>query len=53
MAPLSKWFMIGFLPQMFMWIPFTIYLGTLFGGLALLAAGRRREGRTAGTPGFA
>ena len=53
MAPLPKWFMIGFLPQMFMWIPFTIYLGTLFGGFALLAAGRRREGRTAGTPGFA
>jgi hypothetical protein len=53
MAPLPKWFMIGLLPQMFMWIPFTIYLGTLFGGLTLLAAGRRREVRTAGTPGFA
>jgi len=53
MAPLPKWFMIGFLPQMFMWIPFTIYLGTLFGGLALLAAGRRREPAVAGAPGVA
>jgi hypothetical protein len=53
MAPLPKWFMIGFLPQMFMWIPFTIYLGTLFGGLTLLAARSRREVPTAGTPGLA
>lgn len=53
MAPLPKWFMIGFLPQMFMWIPFTIYLGALFGGLALLAAGRRREPAVAGAPGVA
>jgi hypothetical protein len=53
MAPLPKWFMIGFVPQMFLWIPFTIYLGTLFGGLALLAAGRRREPAVAGAPGVA
>jgi len=53
MAPLPKWFMIGFLPQMFMWIPFTIYLGTLFGGLALLAAVRRGEPAVAGAPGVA
>jgi len=53
MAPLQKWFMIGFIPQMFLWIPFTIYLGAVFGGLALLAARRRREAPTAGTPGFA
>jgi len=53
MAPLPKWFMIGFVPQMFMWIPFTIYLGTLFGGLTLLAAGRRREPAVAGAPGVA
>jgi hypothetical protein len=53
MAPLPKWFMIGFVPQMFMWIPFTIYLGTLFGGLTLLAVRGRREVPTAGTPGFA
>jgi hypothetical protein len=53
MAPLPKWFMIGFLPQMFMWIPFTMYLGTLFGGFALLAAGRRRQPAVVGAPGAA
>ena len=53
MAPLPKWFMIGFLPQMFLWIPFTICVGALFGGFALLAVGGRREVPTAGKPGFA
>jgi len=53
MAPLPKWFMIGLLPQMFLWIPFTICVGALFGGLALVAVGGRREVPTAGKPGFA
>ena len=53
MAPLPKWFMIGLLPQMFMWIPFTICVGALFGGLALLAVGGRRQVPAAGKPGFA
>jgi hypothetical protein len=53
MAPLQKWFMIGLIPQMFLWIPFTIYVGALFGGLALLAVRGRREVPTAGKPGFA
>jgi hypothetical protein len=53
MAPLPKWFMIGLLPQMFLWIPFTICVGALFGGLALLAAGRRREPAVVGAPGVA
>jgi hypothetical protein len=53
MSPLVKWFMIGFLPQIFMWIPFTICAGALFGGLALLAVGRRREAPLAGRPGIA
>jgi hypothetical protein len=51
MAPLPKWFMIGLLPQMFLWIPFTICVGALFGGFALLAAGRRREPALVGAPG--
>ena len=50
MSPLAKWFMIGLLPQIFLWIPFTICVGALFGGLALLAVGRRREVPLAGTP---
>jgi hypothetical protein len=53
MAPLPKWFMIGLLPQMLAWIPFTICVGALFGGLALLAVGGRREVPMAGKPGLA
>jgi len=53
MSPLAKWFTIGFLPQIFMWIPFTICVGALFGGLTLLAVRRRREAPLAGTPGIA
>ena len=50
MAPLAKWFFIGLLPQMFMWIPFTICLGALFGGLTLLFVGARRDAPVAPTP---
>jgi hypothetical protein len=53
MPPLQKWFMIGLMPQMLGWIPFTICVGALFGGLALLAAGGRREVPVAGKPGLA
>jgi hypothetical protein len=53
MSPFMKWLMIGLVPQLLMWIPFTIYAGMLCGGLALLAAGRRREAPMAGTPGIA
>src|SRR6266568_4801110 len=42
-APLTKWFMIGLVPQVLGWIPFTICVGALFGGIALLAVGGRRE----------
>jgi len=53
MPPLTKWFMIGLMPQMLGWIPFTICVGALFGGLALLAVGGRREVPVAGKPGLA
>jgi hypothetical protein len=53
MSPLAKWLMIGLVPQLLMWIPFTICVGALFGGLALLAVGRRREAPMARTPGIA
>jgi hypothetical protein len=43
MAPLAKWFYIGVLPQLFLWVPITIFLGALFGGLVLLFAGRGRQ----------
>jgi hypothetical protein len=32
--PILKWFVIGLVPQMFIWIPATILVGTLFGSLA-------------------
>jgi hypothetical protein len=53
MAPLQKWFMIGLMPQLLGWIPFTICVGALFGGLALLAVGGRRQVPVAGKPGLA
>lgn len=42
MAPLAKWFFIGLIPQMFMWVPFTMVAGALCGGLTLLVVGRSR-----------
>jgi len=53
MAPLVKWLMIGLVPQILMWIPFTICVGMLCGGLTLLAVGGRREAPLPGTPGIA
>jgi hypothetical protein len=43
-APLSKWLLIGLLPQMTIWIWFTVVVGSLFG---ILAAAIARRGRTA------
>jgi hypothetical protein len=43
MAPLAKWFFIGFIPQMFLWIPFTMIVGAVFGGLTLLVVGHGRR----------
>ena len=36
MSLVSKWFLIGLLPQLTLWIAFTVIVGSLFGGLALL-----------------
>jgi len=47
MAPFGKWFLIGFLPQIFLWVPFTMFIGALCGGLALLIPGTRRQPLTA------
>jgi hypothetical protein len=44
MAPLAKWFYIGLLPQMTIWIWFTVVVGSLFGIAAGVLA---RRGRTA------
>ena len=36
MSLISKWFLIGLMPQLTLWIAFTVIVGSLFGGLALL-----------------
>lgn len=47
MAPFQKWLWIGLLPQMTLWMAFTVIVGALFGGLAALAAGRRERAAAA------
>jgi hypothetical protein len=47
MAPLAKWFWIGLLPQMTVWIAFTIIVGMLFGLIAAAIVRRRRAAQPA------
>lgn len=47
MAPLAKWFMIGVLPQLTIWIWFTLAVGALFGGIVAAVKGRGRGPATA------
>src|SRR6266487_2159571 len=47
MGAVAKWFWIGLLPQMTLWIAFTVVVGTLVGCLAALATGRRPKPATA------
>ena len=42
MAPLAKWFAIGVLPQMSVWIWFTVAVGSLVGIVAGAIASRGR-----------
>jgi hypothetical protein len=44
MAPLPKWFYIGFLPQFTIWIAFTVVVGSLFG---IVTGAIARRARTA------
>jgi hypothetical protein len=37
----TKWILIGVVPQLTLWMAFTVTLGALFGGLALVIAERR------------
>jgi hypothetical protein len=41
MSPLAKWFVIGVVPQLTIWIWFTVAVGAIFGVLAAAVAGRR------------
>jgi hypothetical protein len=47
MTGLTKWFFIGVLPQLTFWIAYTVLLGGLFGGLALVVAARKAVLRSA------
>lgn len=38
----TKWLVIGVVPQLTLWIAFTVAVGALFGGLALVVAERRQ-----------
>ncbi len=38
----SDFFNLAFVPQMFMWIAFTVLVGTLFGAITAAVAGRRK-----------
>lgn len=42
MGALSKWFLIGLLPQLTIWIWFTLVVGGLFGAIAVGVTGRSR-----------
>ena len=47
MGTFAKWFMIGVIPQLFAWIPFTIISGALFGTAAVALTGKARQPVTA------
>jgi len=47
MGPVPKWLLIGLLPQMTIWIWYTIAVGALFGGLAVALTRRARRPATA------
>jgi hypothetical protein len=47
MSPIAKWLLIGLLPQLTMWIWFTIAGGLVFGAVAVAATGRARHPATA------
>ncbi len=42
MGVFAKWFLIGLVPQLTIWLWFTVVFGTFFGLLAWLVVGRRR-----------
>jgi hypothetical protein len=47
MSPIAKWLLIGLLPQLTMWIWFTIAAGMICGAVAVAATGRARHPATA------
>lgn len=46
-GPGARWFLTGVVPQLTVWIAFTLLVGALFGGLTAVVAGRRAQPATA------
>jgi hypothetical protein len=44
MGPWARWMWIGLVPQMTIWIAYTVVVGSLFGGVAAAIAAKRRRG---------
>ena len=42
MGPFREWFSTGFIPQFTFWLAFTVILGSILGGLAVVVANRGR-----------
>jgi hypothetical protein len=47
MGALAKWIWIGLVPQLTLWVAFTVAVGTFVGGLVALTMGARRKSATA------
>jgi hypothetical protein len=50
MGLLTKWIAIGLVPQLTLWVAFTIVIGTIFGSVAAMIGGRARSGGGAFAP---
>jgi hypothetical protein len=48
MEPLAKWFWIGVVPQLTVWIAFTVIVGMLMGGIAALVMTLKSRTQPAG-----
>jgi hypothetical protein len=44
MGPWMKWFWIGVVPQLTLWMAYTVLIGGLFGGVALAVGSGRKNG---------
>jgi hypothetical protein len=44
MSAMGKFFWSGVVPQLTIWVAYTMVVGALFGGIALLVTGRRKSG---------
>jgi hypothetical protein len=50
MGLFTKWLVIGLVPQLTLWIGFTMVVGAIFGSVAAMIGGRARSGGPALAP---